>query len=480
MEDPKNGQESYLICGECGSIQLTYQPLSHQDEFHRDPHKFKMFAGGYGSGKSRTGAEEIVQHILSTPNGMTFIGAQTKPQLDQTAKKMFFDVFPAPLIEEYHKQRDELKCKNGHTVLFRSCDDEGKIRSLNLSAFWIEEASEVKYDIFVQLTTRLRHGSTKYHQGILTSNPDLGWIRTEFLMKSDQIHNSQVPYAVDEEEKNPHYSVHIAPTELNPYLPPDFVETLSKGRPLWWQKRFLHGSFEFTEGQVFPMAAEAIIQPFEIPEYWERCFGCDLGLRDPLAFLAGAIDPVKGVLHIYQEHYEALRPVQYHAKKMHEMMDHIPAGIIRYVVCDPAGKKRSNTDFRSTFDHFAEYGIYFKDAQNRIEDGLMKMYTYFDLGKVKIHANCRNLIREITNYKYKQQELDQTKNLDEKPVDKDNHAVDALRYLMMELSDNPDQLINPSYQATGYFIKNQKKQKNIPFELQSQVNDYRTGWGDYY
>jgi hypothetical protein len=50
---------------------------------------------------------------------------------------------------------------------------ELKIRSLNLSSFWVEECSEIKYEIFAQLKTRLRNRATEHHIGILTTNPDL-------------------------------------------------------------------------------------------------------------------------------------------------------------------------------------------------------------------------------------------------------------------------------------------------------------------
>jgi phage terminase large subunit len=49
-----------------------------------------------------------------------------------------------------------------------------KARSLNLTYWWIEEASEVGYDYFVQLQTRLRNHATEHHRGILSTNPDLG------------------------------------------------------------------------------------------------------------------------------------------------------------------------------------------------------------------------------------------------------------------------------------------------------------------
>ena len=472
---PKKRQESYLICPECETILLLYVPQPHQAAFHADGHKIKAYFGGYGSGKTRTAAEEVIRHILETPGGTTLIGAQTYPQLNETAKDMFMKCFPDDLIEKYNKKEEKLIVKNGHTVLFRSFDEEGKIRSLNLTCFWIEEASEVKYEIYDQLTTRLRNPATKRHLGVLSSNPDIGWIREEILLKADEIHGSDVEY--HQEEKNPDISVHIAATKLNKYLPPGYIESISRGKPKWWIRRYLEGSFQYSEGMVYPQVSEHIIPPQEIPEHWERMFGADFGLRHPTVFLAAAIDPEKGVVHIYREHYEALKPVEYHAKKMLEMMQDVPPGLIRFVVGDPAGKKRSEKDFRSLYDHYAEHGVYFKPGSNKLLDGIIKVYSYLEAGHLKIHANCVNTIREALNYKYKPAELDEEP--DEKPIDKDNHAMDALRYIIAELPDNPKDLINPSYSRYQYY-DTQRRKNTLPHALRDDDEFQALDWAAYY
>jgi phage terminase large subunit len=111
---------------------------------------------------------------LSTPKGTSLVGAATLPQLEQTAQKTFMEMLPESLIKSHSKQKNYVDLINGHRVLFRPLDDSGKARSLNLCFFFIEEASEVNYDYFVQLQTRLRNHATTKHQGILSSNPDLG------------------------------------------------------------------------------------------------------------------------------------------------------------------------------------------------------------------------------------------------------------------------------------------------------------------
>lgn len=477
---PKSNKTSYLICPECGTILLRYVPLPHQDEFHKDTHKIKGYFGGYGSGKTTAGAWEVLQHVLNTPNGMTLIGAQTVPQLDQTAKKEFMEIVPDELIQDYLKQKDILLMKNGHTVIFRPLDDEGKIRSLNLSCAWIEEASEVKYEIFVQLQTRLRNSATKHHQLILSSNPDMNWIKTEVLLKADKIHNPQSTYYQNPEHINKAIACHIAPTHLNPYLPEDFWETTAKGKPEWWKRRFLYGSFEHSEGQVYPMLGDCIIPSQPIPAHWERMFAADFGIHDPTVFLAAALDPKTGDVHFYQEHFESQKSIPHHAKKMNEMLQVVPPGKIRFIKGDPAGKRRSERDMRSIFDYYAEYNIFFTPGMNKIEDGIMKAYSYFDLGRVKIHANCVNLIREGVNYKYPEEKLEANKNLGEKPVDKDNHTMDCMRYILAELPDNPDDLIGLAYFPAENYRRNYEDQSHLPFALRDEDTQDEMDWSEYY
>jgi phage terminase large subunit len=51
----------------------------------------------------------------------------------------------------------------------------------------------------------------------------------------------------------------------------------------------------------------------------------------------------------------------------------------------------------------------------------------FKTGNLFINENCVNLIQEIRRYKWAKAR-NHTQNLKETPVDKDNHAIDALLY----------------------------------------------------
>ena len=124
--------------------------------------------------------------------------------------------------------------------------------------------------------------------------------------------------------------------------------------------------------------------------------------------------------------------------------------------------------FRVWADHdptdaneFAGYGIFSMPADKKLirptiecVQGLLNPRKHlanerWPGGRPRLHisARCVNLLREIPMYHYP----DATKNLNakENPVDKDNHAVSALRYLvysdpegMMTVYALPAELIN--------------------------------------
>jgi hypothetical protein len=69
------------------------------------------------------------------------------------------------------------------------------------------------------------------------------------------------------------------------------------------------------------------------------------------------------------------------------------------------------------------------------------------MNKLKIMSNCVYTIKEGREYKYQEGAIDLEKNRGEKPMDFNNHAMDVLRYVMQELPDNPDDLINDVYMS---------------------------------
>jgi PBSX family phage terminase large subunit len=446
--------KQYGICNICNAALIYYKPLPHQQEYHKDTHTFKAIFGAYGSGKTTTAVMELIRHVLAVPGGMSAMLAPTMQMLQETSYYTLMQYLPHTFIEHEVRTRgkEEIILTNGHKILLLPSNSADKLRSLNLSAFYLEEASNAKYEVFTELTARTRNraaikdGKNRL-LGIVCSNPDVGWVRTEILYKSDEVITADGRvYPRDEDQYNPFMSTHLHSSYQNSYLDPDFQMRISRGKPDWWVARYIHGSFDYAEGMVYPTFSKAIVDPFFIPGHWKRMFSVDFGLRDPTVMLAAAVDPDEGVLYIYDEYYQAETPINKNAEAMKKILSQVPPGLIYgQVIADPAGAKRSGATKRSYFNHYAEYGLWFQEGNNNIEAGIAKVYTYMSMHKLKIFSNCIHTIKEGRSYKYKQNELDQQKNRGEKPVDANNHAMDALRYMLMELPDDPENLATEVY-----------------------------------
>lgn len=459
LQLPEDNHPSYLVCPNCGALHLTYEPLPHQAHMHANPAVFIGYFGGFGSAKTRSAVQDIFLQALEQPNTTWLIGAQTHPQLQETAMQTFFaEVCPPPLIKE-HKTQDRITIlQNGSRILWRSFDDEGKLRSLNLSGFHIEEASEVKFDIFLQLQGRLRNSFTKRFRGIVTSNPERNWIFNEFVAHTDHLTDKEdrAPFYFYEHEKKD-YAVYVVPTKANKYLPPGFIERLRATYPEWWQKRYLDGSFAHSEGMVYPEFADSIIEPFSIPGHWDHVIALDWGIRNPTAVIFIAVNPLlttedtkKPLVVVYDEYYEANKTVPEHAVALKERLVQIPPGRLRDMRIDPSCRNRNPETGKSIQALFAEYGLYFKPANNDLEAGIAKVASYIRRGALKVFSTCKHTIDEGLNYRWRTVDFDRERNLPEQPIDYKNHLMDALRYALMTLPDDPEQLMNPSYDPWGF------------------------------
>ena len=465
----------WLKCSQkgCHTFYDTAIPMPHQAYILKDSSPKLGVFGGYGSGKTYTTLKSDEKHILNTPNGETLIGADTLVQLENTLKKDFEKDFPLDFVRRYNRQKNMITFINGHTLYYRHLADEGDIRSYNLTRAHILEASEVKHDSYIQLQTRLRNTAaieykinennepvieynpiTKQHhkkeklnwiQLIVESNPDSGWIKEDFLLKSTEVHvhhDSKQKYHL-----NPHFVAkdtrsHIIPSKANIHLPEDFIPSLEKGKPEWWVKRYLKGSFDYAEGLVYPHATDQIIDDFEIPKHWPRVISMDYGLNDNTHFIFSAIDfegerNGKPAVYAFKEIVINDASISQIATVYKEQIRrHLPNGrLYKTPVMDGRSySQRTRTNDKKTIGTlFHEEGCFFKPAQMDLDARIMRTNDFINNQQMWFFKEgVSRLIEEIKNYKFPDKKLNKSTNTD-KPVDKNNHGINALEFQVMEL-----------------------------------------------
>lgn len=458
----------YGRCDRCKATLIDYVPLPHQEAFHTSPAQYKLNVGGYGSGKTTASVAEIVEHALSTPNGETVIVANTLAQVKDTVIPELNKFLPPWFLKKkpvmnpapvYH-------LINGHEIKGRASDNPTALRSMNLTAFYIEEGSGVDYSIFDQLTTRLRKKAgiifdrkgkevARKYLGIVSTNPDDSWIKDEFLFISEKITGSKsidtsVYKNVKSKKTSAHYHSFLSSTRDNVFLPMGFIERTVAGKSQAWIRKYIDCALDIKEGAVYPELAKVFVEPFKIPDSWGRLGGYDPGFNDPTAFPIAAVDPDTGIIYIYGDYYVAGEPISYHAENIKKQTKGL--NFLYPIQADPSVEKRNDRDLKTYRAYFREKsGIDLEPANNDILYGIEKVRDYMYAGKLKIFNTCENIRFEGQNYKYPETK---SRGKTDVPIDKFNHLMDGIRYLIAVLPMNPDEF-------DAIYIRDMSKNKSM-------------------
>ena len=487
----------WLTCSNkvCNTFVDTYIPMPHQASVHLDAHRIIGNFGSYGTGKTKTSEKEIEKHIFLTPNANILLGANITSQYEQTLLRDFEKSFPIDFLEGRSQQKGYLDFINGARLMLRPFDDPDKLRSNNYSLVVMLEASEINRDAFHQLKTRLRNTAatnpqthSDWRKLICESNPDSGWIRTDVLLVSDKITqhgryaNEDYSKQIDPVNIDSSISSHVASTDVNYFLPPDYIKVNSKNKPDWWVRRFLYGSFAFAEGLVYPSAIKSVVPtpkdsdgnpltPKHFPD-WKVLIAHDYGLMDEATFVYAAVDVKRNKLIVYRVDHTNNAPLKDLAKLFNQGAKDINFGqLYTTPIIDPKNNKRDYNK-KDLISHYQDYGITFKPGHVNVEARIMRLNDYFEAGTIEIWDCCDYLIKELKDYKFKPKTLNDTSNKNQ-PIDANNHAINALEWIGMELPANPNALCLTAYDEYGRAYDEIEKNKNKdPWQLSDDQDLY--------
>lgn len=184
--------------------------------------------------------------------------------------------------------------------------------------------------------------------------------------------------------------------------------------------------FATREGMVFPsfdpeLGGRHIVEkhPSWVEDH-EYMVGYDHGFNHWAACLHAVYNPKLDHLHIMFEQY-------WKATDVHVVADEINQHIASYRRVPAimlADSQIFNKDSRkSVADHFKDAGVVFKPAYKADEAGSRGMLSErFTYKKITIYMGCRNVIRQISDYRWN------PKTKGEKPFDKEDEAPDVMRW----------------------------------------------------
>ncbi|CAB4172159.1 Terminase-like family [uncultured Caudovirales phage] len=102
----------------------------------------------------------------------------------------------------------------------------------------------------------------------------------------------------------------------------------------------------------------------------------------------------------------------------------------RWWVIDPAARNKSNQTGRSDQMEFADHGIFTSPGQNAVRPGINKVKERLRASRIQISSECPVLISEFRKYRWSTPRRSEN-DAREAPVKRDDHLLDALRYVVM-------------------------------------------------
>jgi len=420
---------------------VNFQLLQKQVDFIGTTEQFAAYVGGIGTGKTTALILKALMHSRETPNNYGVI-----------VRKNYIDLLNSTIkdFEEYsgftvNRQTGVCKLPNKSELLFTHADVLGNLRNLNAGFYALEQAEEFgDSSVWDFLQMRLRR-NVKFRTGFLIANANgHNWIYDKFIK--------------DGAPKN-HKCVQATTYDFASILPADYITNLEQNLPKKLFRRFVMNSHEEAEGLVYDEFNEAHVEEaFEIPETWERGFSIDHGYRNPTAVIWYAIDH-DGIVHIYKEHYEREQTISYHAEKI-KATDDVTTGY-----SDPsmhAKTQQRGNHVYSYADEYSEFGITLIPASKSLEDAsIARVNEFFKAGNIKIFNTCVNTLHEVRNWKWAPQKASQAgMNIKEVPEDRDNHACDALKYMIVTRFSAPKRAKRQILERTPAWYLAERAKKN--------------------
>jgi len=389
-------------------------------------YKYILYSGAYGAGKTLLMCHVAIQTCLNNKNVLGFFGAQTVPMLRDTVVRTFLsemDLYQDTLKKNKINIKLEKRWRpsvmsyefyNGSEIMFRSCDSPSKFKSLNLDFFILDEPVDIDKDIFLMLQGRLRNTNIKkpdgesHRFGAMAGNPagKMNWVYQSFF----------------DHPTDDYFRVHTI-TKDNIHLPQDYIDNLYRTYDFEYARRYLEGEWGSFIGLVYKdfsydkHVARLDDKKDKIKYY---IAGVDVGYTNPTAMLVVGIT-FDNKAFIVDEYYEKEKTTDVTVEEMKAWNQKYK---FRRIYVDPSAAdwiNKANTQ-----------RLPVTEADNDIDKGVAKCKSFFANDIIYVDSKCDNLLKELESYQYDKGRV--SGNETEKPMKKNDHAVDAMRYVFTEFN----------------------------------------------
>jgi len=337
---------------------------------------------------TRDDARDIMWKMIQEAAGNSVVD-KNEGRLELTIRNKFGGTSLLPLYgwEAVQERKKGVGVKNNHIFL----DEVAKYRN-----FW-----EGWQEVLRPTLTDLRGGGT-------------------FISTPNGFNHFYDLYNLEAKDKD-YKSFHFTSYD-NPHLP---KEELDKARLELTEDRFAQeylADFRKTEGLVYKEFSREL-HLFDKDVQGELLGGVDFGFTNPAA-----------VLQIVKD-----KDATYWVKDEWYKTGRTEPQIAEYVASCKFNRVFPDPENPSAIEALNQKGIRIVEVvkgKDSIMSGVNRVRELFKANRLKIHRSCINLISELETYSYPEKQGGH--NPQENPIKENDHALDALRYVIMMDSMQPD------------------------------------------
>lgn len=381
--------------------------------------RYEVYYGSAGSGKSHFVFQKVIIKACNRKRKVLVVRKTAKSNKNSTFQMALDTLSTFHLLEYCKVNRTDLTITlpNESVILFYGCDDVEKIKSIaGITDIICEECTELTLDDVSQLDLRLRASVTDL-QMYFMHNPvsKANWVYKRWFAP-DAVIDETTTVITKTTYKN------------NRFLPQEYVNSLESmmiTNPTYYHIYAL-GEFCSLDKLVF--------NNWKVEEFNHAAIkgtllcGLDFGyVNDKSAFSASLLDEENKKLYVFQEWGET-------GKTNDEL-----AGIIKSlgfakstIIADSAEQK--------SIEEIKRLGVLRIKPCTKGADSIIHGIQKLQQFEIIVSPDCLQLITELQNYSWQKDK--QSNEYINKPIDKFNHYIDALRYSLQCVNDGKIRTIN--------------------------------------
>ena len=381
-------------------------------------HRFNIWVGAVSSGKTYSSIERFIYDLKNGPPGDAMVIGVNRTSIQRNILTHLYRRlgFPCPT------EKAQMSRLYGRDVWFVGAPDVSAVSTIQgstLALAYVDEATNLPEAFWKMLESRLRVPGAKL---LATCNPESPghWLKRDYLDKST-LDLAHWHFCLDD----------------NPSLDETYKQQLKASYSGMWYTRYVMGEWCLASGAIFDSWDDINVYDKDYPAPTEYCAALDYGTINPTSCHIAAISPNQWPqIRIEKEYYfDSIKHGRSKtdrelAKDIKEFIGYTP---ITALYVDPAAA--------SLKLELRNLDLPVIDANNDVLFGIKRMSQYIGGRNLLIRKTCKNLIEQIQGYAWDSKAAEKG---EDKPIKKNDHAVDSCRYLIASrfkngLHNHPDE-----------------------------------------